>query len=164
MKRIFFIRHAKSSWDNVRLRDFDRPLNARGNRDAPVMAKYLHAIVDHVDLLICSPANRTCATAKVFADEFVIETKRILHWKDLYEGSPSDYYEMFLGIDNEVNTVFVFGHNPAISIIASDCSSVYMDVATCGIVSCTYSGDWIDFDVSKMSYGNYFCPKNIEIN
>ncbi|HRG10817.1 MAG TPA: histidine phosphatase family protein, partial [Cyclobacteriaceae bacterium] len=59
MKILYLIRHAKSSWDNPKLEDFDRPLNKRGQKDAPRMAKRLKEKRITPDIMLSSPAERT---------------------------------------------------------------------------------------------------------
>ncbi|MBK8311908.1 MAG: histidine phosphatase family protein [Chitinophagaceae bacterium] len=58
MKTLILVRHAKSDWGNPSLSDFDRPLNERGKRDAPVMAKRLLDKKIKIDQIIASPAKR----------------------------------------------------------------------------------------------------------
>ena len=63
------IRHAKSSWSDLSLDDFDRPLNERGRRDAPKMAKWFSENIQETAILFSSPANRALSTAKYFEKE-----------------------------------------------------------------------------------------------
>ena len=60
------VRHAKSSWSDPSLSDFDRPLNERGNRDAPRMARWFFENIQEMPILFTSPANRALSTAKYF--------------------------------------------------------------------------------------------------
>ena len=68
MKRLVLIRHAKSSWKNPGLRDFDRPLNKRGKADAPEMGRRLAQRSLMPDRLLSSPAKRAIRTAEIIAD------------------------------------------------------------------------------------------------
>ena len=63
MKTLFILRHAKSSWDNSALTDFERPLNERGRRDAPRMGRLMRERALRPDVILCSPAERTRQTA-----------------------------------------------------------------------------------------------------
>ena len=63
------IRHAKSSWSDLSLDDFDRPLNERGKRDAPKMAQWFSKNTQEMPILFSSPANRALSTAKCFEKE-----------------------------------------------------------------------------------------------
>ena len=69
MRSLLIIRHAKSSWDDPGLDDFDRPLNKRGKRDAPEMGKRLRKADYSPDLMISSPAKRAQDTCRVIAEK-----------------------------------------------------------------------------------------------
>src|SRR5688572_33492950 len=66
MKQLLLVRHAKSSWDDFSIKDFNRPLNGRGKKDAPVMAKRLRDKDIKIDAFISSPAKRARKTAESF--------------------------------------------------------------------------------------------------
>ena len=70
MKQLILVRHAKSDWGNPGLDDFDRPLNERGKKNAPVMAQRLLDKKIKIDAFISSPAKRAAKTAKIFAETF----------------------------------------------------------------------------------------------
>ena len=70
MKTLILVRHAKSDWGTPSLGDFDRPLNDRGKRDAPVMAQRLLDKKIKIDAFISSPAKRAKKTATVFAEAY----------------------------------------------------------------------------------------------
>ena len=85
-RSLLIVRHAKSSWDDLSQKDFDRPLNDRGKKDAPAMAKRIHKEKNiELDAIISSPAKRAFTTAKFFAEEFNIKKKNIIEWPELYE-------------------------------------------------------------------------------
>ena len=69
MKTLYLIRHAKSSWAEGGLSDFDRSLNKRGKRDALQMGKRLKALGVTPGVVISSPAKRAITTAQKIADE-----------------------------------------------------------------------------------------------
>ena len=76
MKHLYVIRHAKSSWADEGMRDFDRPLNERGKKNAPMMAERLQA-KSKVDHFVVSPAKRTRQTAQYFTTAFSFPEKKI---------------------------------------------------------------------------------------
>ena len=76
MKTLLLIRHAKSSWDNLQLSDFERPLNDRGKNDAPLMAKRVKERKIKIERFISSPAKRAKKTAAIFMDEYGMQGKR----------------------------------------------------------------------------------------
>ena len=86
MKKLFLIRHAKSSWDDATLKDFDRPLNKRGEQNAPLMAKRLKTKQITPDIIYASPANRAKSTALIF-DALLNPSSKIQWIPTLYESS-----------------------------------------------------------------------------
>ena len=78
MKTLYIVRHAKSSWDNMGLRDFDRPLNGRGKASAPYMGQVMVQKGIRPDLIVSSPAKRAFSTAKLIAKELVSAWHRMI--------------------------------------------------------------------------------------
>lgn len=113
MKTLLLMRHAKSSWKDPELQDIDRPLNKRGERDAPRMGKLLKKEGLIPDIIVSSPAQRTKATAEAVADKLDYE-KDILYVDSLYLGEPHEYIEMLRSLSDEVDTALVIGHNPGL--------------------------------------------------
>ena len=73
MKKLFIIRHAKSDWQDITLDDYDRPLNEKGEKNAPFMGKLLKEKNIRPDIIIASPAKRTMQTAELIAKEIGFE-------------------------------------------------------------------------------------------
>ncbi len=161
MKKAIFIRHAKSSWADPSLRDFDRPLNKRGFRDAPFMAKLLRAKLEHLDLIVSSPANRAFTTATYFAKAFDIEAVDIVQDKRLYHAYPSEVLRVVKTQSDEVSNILVFGHNPGFTDLANHFTDDYIDnVPTCGIfVVQSDSNTWSNFDDQGVRLTEYYYPK-----
>lgn len=135
MKKLFIIRHGKSSWENPDLQDFDRPLNKRGTRDAPFMAKMLVGQGVRPDQIISSPANRALTTATYFAKENNLETKDIVIKHEIYEAYPEVLLQLAHGLSDELDTVFMFGHNPGFTYLANMFDGQYIpNIPTCGVV------------------------------
>ena len=111
MKTLLILRHAKSSWDNPLLSDYDRPLNKRGKRDAPRMGKHLYKqdlVPDHI---LTSSAKRARKTAAKVAKacKYMGKIKRL---ESLYHAVAGIYYEKLQEQSNEYHRVMVVGHNP----------------------------------------------------
>ena len=135
MKHLVIIRHAKSSWGNALLEDFDRPLNDRGKRDAPIMAKRLLEKKLSPDLLITSPAKRAVATCNEFAEVFDVEKNKIKKEPQLYHASESTILKIVNNLDDTYNVVFLFGHNPGLTDFVNDISNLVIgNIPTTGIV------------------------------
>src|SRR4051794_2149315 len=108
MKTLILVRHAKSSWDQPVLSDFERPLNERGKKDAPEMAKRLKEKGIKIDQFVSSPARRARKTAKYFAEEFDVKKDDIKMVEALYGADHSAFAETISGLDNDHETVILF--------------------------------------------------------
>ncbi len=116
MKTLLLMRHAKSSFKDGSVPDFERPLSKRGEKDAPRMGKLLREKDLVPDLIISSSASRAKATAELVADKSGYKGD-ILYVEDLYLGEPAAYLEALRNLDDEVETVLVIGHNPGLETL-----------------------------------------------
>lgn len=119
MKYILLLRHAKSSWDDSSLDDFDRPLAKRGNKDAPRMGAFARKSGYVPDLVISSPAKRARQTTELFASEAGVDDAEIEWEEDFYYGSGSDYLAAVQQCDDGLECVMLVGHNPKMEEIVS---------------------------------------------
>lgn len=115
MKQLILVRHAKSSWSNPHLKDFDRPLNERGLRDAPAMANHLKQLGILPDSIISSAANRAEKTARIMAEVLLGDADQIVSDKDLYAASAEYLLAQIKITDNQVEQLMLVAHNPSIS-------------------------------------------------
>lgn len=162
MKTLILVRHAKSSWDNSVLTDFERPLNERGKHDAPQMAKKLKQKEIEIDLFISSPAKRAKKTAEIFMHEFNVKEKNLLTIPALYEASVEIFLEVISVIKDKNRTVALFGHNPGITdfINLLECYPVY-DMPTCGVFALKIkSKKWKDIKDADKEFLFFDYPKN----
>lgn len=161
MRTLFLIRHAKSSWDNPGLRDFDRPLNERGLRDAPLMAALLAARGAKPDLIMSSPAKRALTTARYFADAFGMPDEQIVRNPDIYEATPQQILRIISRLPDESKTVCLFGHNPTFTDVANRYTDDYIDnLPTCGVVQIVSNADsWASMYEGNADVTNCFFPK-----
>ncbi len=162
MKTLYLIRHAKSSWSNLSLEDIDRPLNKRGKRDAPVMAKRMKTRNIRPSLLLSSPAKRALKTCKIFAREFDYPKLRIEIDMGLYHASENELLAILRSKNDALDTIAVFGHNPGFTDLANELSSTqFYNVPTCGVVAITFPIDhWSElrFGAGSLLFFDY--PKN----
>ena len=162
-KRIIFVRHAKSSWDDFRLSDKQRPLNKRGMRDAPRMATYLKGILGNVDIIIASSAVRTRATALFMANELLSNPEAIVFSDELYACEVEDYLEKIHQLPEDCRSVLFVGHNPTITEIAYCMQGqLIQHVPTCGVIiaDCTLN-KWEEFDFDSAKVESIVNPKMI---
>lgn len=111
MKTLFLLRHAKSSWDDDSLADFDRPLNERGLSTAPFMGETIAKRGFAPGLIISSPANRAARTATLVKESAGLNTE-IRHDDRIYEASPQTLRQVATEIDAGVDSAMLVGHNP----------------------------------------------------
>lgn len=163
MRTLFLVRHAKSSWDNPGLRDFDRPLNDRGLHDAPRMGKLLYQIGIRPDLLVSSPAKRALTTAQFFARAFDIPETDIVCNEQIYEAAPSQILRIISGLPDTAETVFLFGHNPTFTDVANHFSAGYVDnLPTCGVIQIvSTAARWAEVYEANARIKAHFFPKEV---
>src|ERR1700742_1748644 len=114
MKTLFLLRHAKSSWDNPGLADFDRPLNDRGFAAAPLMGRVLSIKGYRPALIISSPAERAKTTAILVKAAAGFDCP--LEYDDrVYEASPQKLQKVISKVSDEKESVMVAGHNPGVT-------------------------------------------------
>ena len=143
MKKLLILRHAKSSWEDASLRDFDRPLNERGLRDAPFMGQILRERGVAPDLIISSPAARAKSTAEL--------VKKAAGWRApiriderIYEASQQTLFSIIAGIVNDVSTCVLVGHNPGMEGIIKLLTGTSPDMPTASVAV-------VEFDIDSWS-------------
>ena len=140
MKRLYLIRHAKSSWDTPGLDDIERPLNKRGKRDAPFMGGRLKHYSVQPDLIYSSPAKRALSTAKIIADCIGYPKERILQKAGIYSSEMNRLLVLIQETDSAVDTLFLVGHNYVLTDFAEYLTSESLgNVPTCGIVGVAFT-------------------------
>lgn len=161
MKKIYLIRHAKSSWESGKS-DFDRPLNPRGLRDAPMMAELLKTKGVKPDLLITSSAERAKLTAQFFAQALEIPTDIQWESNELYHASMLEILNIVASVPDEYETIILFGHNPGFTYFANEFwGDDWIDnLPTCGVVEIV--GDvksWNMFTGATAKVVGHYFPK-----
>lgn len=163
-KKVLYIRHAKSSWDNPLLEDIERPLNAVGRKAAQKMSEYLKEdLTGQNILLISSPAIRALETARYFALAMNIDPAGIWIEKGLYYGGGEDYISVLNRVDEKYSLVMIFGHNPTISQVVSSFKLPFNGhMSTCSVVCCNLITEkWKDADSSKLVLEKSLFPKSL---
>ena len=113
MRTLFVMRHAKSSWAEADLADFDRPLNDRGRRDAPFMGAVMRDNGDTPEIIFSSPALRARETARLVKEGGDL-TAEIVFDHRIYEASPQTLKQAVSAIEDKYSSVMLVGHNPGI--------------------------------------------------
>lgn len=146
MKKLYLIRHSKSSWDDLSLKDFDRPLNKRGKRDAPLMAKRIKEKEIQFDIIYSSPAKRAKKTAEIFSKELDFQDD-IVFKKSLYEASQKDFLNIITETDDNINAIAIFSHNPTINnFVSKYFDDFHQNIPTCAIFAMEiHDSSWKNF-------------------
>jgi len=149
VKRLTLVRHAKSDWSLSDQRDWDRPLNKRGQQDAPEMGRRLRQRRLKPDLILTSPAVRALATATILARELRFAADRMRQDERLYLSSPGDILRVIRDIGGESRHLMVVGHNPGLTEFADRLSNERRidHMPTCAVVTALVNlRDWQDLD------------------
>jgi len=132
-KTLYLLRHAKSSWKDLTLSDFDRPLNKRGKRDVPLMAEKMEERGISPDSIMSSPARRAKKTAKLFSN--VLGSPLYLVPK-LYEGNTEEMLWIIEKTFETQDEVMIVGHNPELTFLNDLLSDKEIfNIPTAGIVA-----------------------------
>lgn len=164
MKReLILIRHTKSSWGDLSLPDFERPIKKDRADDAKNMAKHLNDLKPKPDLILCSPAKRTKQTAEYFSDRLNYNFDKIVFDMRLYESSAEEYLAVIREINASIKTLVVVGHNPSITHFVNQFLQNKIDeVPTTGVVWLAFeSSDWEIYKTTPCELKYFLTPKTI---
>ena len=161
MKELLIIRHAKSSWAKIGQSDFDRPLNERGERDAPEMAKRLIERAILIDSFIASTAKRAFNTATFFAEAYQKTSNDINKKKELYHAPLERFYQVIKTINPQINTAAIFAHNPGITDFVNSLETTQIDnMPTCAVFAVKLlTTNWNDIETCKKEFWFFEYPK-----
>ncbi len=159
MKRLYLIRHAKSSWNHPGLDDIERPLNKRGKRDAPFMGSRLKKYKIQPDLIYVSPAKRARKTAKFIADCVGYPVDRIEQHAGIYTSEMNRLLMVVQETGKKVNQLFLVGHNYVLTDFAEYLTGEDLgNIPTCGIVGVEFGVEtWggVTGGIGKMLFFDY---------
>lgn len=142
MIRLVLVRHAKSDWGDPQLDDHDRPLNERGLRDAPAMARRLAATGFRADAVLSSTALRAATTADFFSGALGVPVEQ----QERLYGAPAALL-LRAAAERDVNAVVVVAHDPGMSVLAERLSDgAITHMPTCAVA--TFEWDVDDWDVA----------------
>ncbi len=174
MKRLTLIRHAKSSWEDHDLSDFERPLFPRGIKATPKMAQYLLSENLLPDLVFCSPARRTKETysrlQRVIASDVDVNYDRSIYSAGMGEG----ILNLLKTMDPAEDHIWVVGHNPAMQELslglvkwvedqAQTRARILRKFSTAGVCSMTFDADsWTNIGFSKGQITHFMTPKMLD--
>ena len=150
MKKIYFLRHAKSSWDDFALKDFDRPLATRGIQDADLMGNYFRSKKIKLDVVYSSPSRRTIETLEHF---FQLEKPNIKFEESIYHASLDNILSVLFGIPEDINNIMVVGHNPSMHEITEYLGNKFITkYPTCCLTGFTTDKGWNELSQGSVSF------------
>ncbi len=163
MKTILLIRHAKSSWENFLVNDEERPLNPRGRKDAPEMAKRLLKKNILIDVFLSSPALRAKTTAEIFAAEYEMDRNKIIIIPELYMADNKAFTNVIMTAPASADIIALFSHNNGITDFANTLSDTHIDhMPTCAVFAVTCDiRFWADFKAGNNRFFFFEYPKKV---
>ncbi len=163
MKRLILVRHGKSSWEQ-NLPDDQRPLKKRGEKDGLLVANAFKDVLQKPVTAWSSPAVRALETAKIFKKTLNIEDQNFTIKSSLYTFNSSDLYSQILKCDEEIDTLMIFGHNPATTNLVNKLGDSFVDnVPTTGLTVIEFDCEsWENIENGKTTLSLF--PKNLRTN
>ena len=147
MKTLLLVRHAKSDWEHPGTSDHDRPLNDRGERDAPAMGRRLAERGVAPDVILSSTAVRASTTAELIADALGFGATRVITDERLYAASADEVLRVIGELDGDLECAIVVGHNPETASLAHRFSSEIHEMPTSAVAEFTFDVDaWYELD------------------
>ena len=139
MKKLILVRHGKSSWEYA-VGDKDRPLLQRGINDALLVSDNFNTQSTPIDAAFSSPANRALHTSMIFMRQLYFPLEKFRVVNELYDFSGEDVLQFVRQLDDELNSVLIFGHNHAFTHIANSLGNSYIEnVPTSGLVQLEFN-------------------------
>jgi phosphohistidine phosphatase len=167
MKQLLLLRHAKSSWDDPKLADHDRPLARRGRRAAKLIAQHLRGEGLTPALVLCSSARRTRETLErirpALVDDIAVDVAG-----DLYAASPQRLLERLQAVGEDVDSVLLIGHNPGLEQLAVSLAgrgdklpAVERKFPTAALATLEFAGSWAELRPGAATLTGFVTPKQL---
>jgi phosphohistidine phosphatase len=160
-RRLFLLRHAKSSWDDPSLADSDRPLAPRGRKAAKRIRAYLRREQIRVGLVLCSSARRTRETLDLVAPSGEIRIEQ-----GLYGATADELLERLCHVPDEVEAVMLIGHEPALRELAVCLVGAGSELAerkfpTAALATLTFTGPWSALEPGHAQLAAFIVPREL---
>jgi len=161
LKTLLLMRHAKSSWDNPALADYERPLNRRGLRDAPRMGRWLAAQSLVPDLVVTSSAERARQTAQIVVDAMGASIE-IREFDSLYHASRETWMGCIVEFADSDSVVLCVGHNPGMELLVSTCAGAGASMPTAAVARVISQIEhWADWTAAGADVVDLWRPKEM---
>jgi phosphohistidine phosphatase len=169
--RIHLLRHAKSSWDDPALADHERPLAKRGRKAAALLGEHLRDAGVAPDLVLCSSAARAVETLEGIRSGLAPDT-RVEVEAGLYGAGVQALLRRLRALPEDVGSVMLIGHNPAIEELATELAGPGSDAdagdrmrvkyPTGGLATLVFDGPWGDLDWEVATLDAFVVPKQLD--
>ncbi len=164
MKRLLIMRHAKSSWKNLELDDWQRPLKKKGQTRTALITEFLKHKGIIPDLIISSPAVRALRTAQLISSALELPAAQTRVDEQLYEADSKDIASLINKTPAEVNNLMIIGHNPELTMFSNIFLVKSLDnLPTSGIVCLEFKTDkWQNFQQAAVKTAFVITPKMLK--
>jgi phosphohistidine phosphatase len=169
VKRLFLLRHAKSSWDDPGLDDRDRPLAPRGRRASELIAGHLRREGIAPSLVLCSSARRTRQTLERVIP--ALDASDVSIEDGLYGASSGGLLERLREVPEDIESVMLVGHQPAIQELALDLAGDGAELArvrakfpTAALATLLFAGEWSELAPGSAELVAYVKPKELAVD
>jgi len=164
MRTLYLLRHAKTSWNDASLRDFDRPLNDRGTEAAERIGKRLASEKLNAPLVVCSPALRTRQTAEIVLSSSALRAEERFDER-IYEASLRDLMEVISEIPDDKPVAILIGHNPGFEELLAFLTGETRRMPTSALAKIEFDvASWKDVKTGKGDLEWLITPKELPEN
>lgn len=156
------LRHAKSSWDDPALPDHERPLSARGRKAATLIGTYLRRDEIRVSMVLCSSARRARETLELVAPAGQIRIE-----PELYGATADELLQRLRRLPDEVDSVMLIGHNPAIQELGANLVERASELAarkfpTGALAELAFRGTWRALEPRHAELAAFVRPRQLD--
>lgn len=156
-RRLVVVRHAKSAWPDG-VPDPERPLNARGRRDAPALGRWIRDRVGRPDAVVCSPAARTRQTWRLVATELEGAPDPVFDER-VYAATVEELLDVVRGISDDVGSLVLVGHNPGVSELVHALTGEDVEMKTSAVSVLGLSCSWVDGGPGRATLIDHATPR-----
>lgn len=155
MKKLYLLRHSKSSWFNPLISDFERPLNKKGRVKLNKVYNYFLENRVKIDMILTSSAKRALETAQELIKSPHINN--LSETKELYNAHSSKIENLILSIDDEIDSLMIVGHNPGLNLFAHELTSITKNIDTCSFLEIDLNiASWKDLSKDSATLKNFY--------
>lgn len=161
MKTLYLLRHAKSSWNDTSLSDFDRPLKDRGRKAAKRIGRHLAREELRLPLMVCSPAVRARETAEIVLKNAELRVEE--HFDErIYEATLGDLLQVVKEIPDKKRVVILIGHNPGFEELLEFLTGESRRMPTCALAKITFDASWKEIKAGDGTLEWVVTPKTLK--